>query len=271
MTKVYVKNPQDAPSGAKIQEGKRGGHYYESSGYKDNLVYDDEKSNDNIIILTEDLFDNQIRTTLSNFMSEGKVIKVNPPSEDEIRKQIEIAGLPKEINVIVIPYYCEAANAFNYVGGNDIYLLCGTPQTDKKLLESDIKILSDVGYDTKTFTWENRRVGTIIHENGHIRTWRRAGIKFNDTHWETKMHLKYSEYEEYILKYFKDKNNYINSYVLNKSLDAGVLSELIAEDFRLAWGGKASIIPHSYFYEEDLQYSKFRENRHHILRKLGLI
>jgi phage head maturation protease len=30
--KVYIKNPSEAPSGVKVQEGKRGGHYYESSG-----------------------------------------------------------------------------------------------------------------------------------------------------------------------------------------------------------------------------------------------
>lgn len=28
--KVYIKNPQDAPKGVKVEEGERGGHYYES-------------------------------------------------------------------------------------------------------------------------------------------------------------------------------------------------------------------------------------------------
>jgi len=42
--KVYVKNPSEAPVGVKLERGKRGGHYYESSQVKtnedrDNFLY----------------------------------------------------------------------------------------------------------------------------------------------------------------------------------------------------------------------------------------
>lgn len=217
----------------------------------------------NINIIRNEITDEDILNSLEEFDDESGIELIELPSDDEIYEQIEMSGIDKNRKIIVIPYFCKNANAFTYIGEDTIYLLGSTPEKDEDVMKELIDKLTSCGYDTKEFTWKNRRIGTIIHEEGHIKTYKISDIKNINDDSIIKLQSIFIDYQNYVFKYLKFEHK--------EHLEIGGLLEIIAEDFRIAWGGKASIFPHKYFYNLDIRNPKFKENRLNLLRKVGLI
>jgi len=139
-------------------------------------------------------------------------------------------------------------------------------ELETPLIDEDNKSLQEDGYDITNFTWKNRRAGTLIHEDGHIKSWQNAGItQMNDKEWEKKMHSKYQEYEDYVMQYLTDGNANADDQI-----ETPVLCEAIAEDYRCNYNSIANTLPHSHFYHEDRQDPKFKEMRWKLLKESGL-
>ncbi len=269
--KVYVKTPSEAPPNVKLQEGKRGGHYYESQESTLNNTKSPNKvsnvsnseSGDNIEIITGDIKDEHILDSLETFSKEGSIEAVPPPTKEEVQYWIKESGIPKDRKVVVIPFFSETVNGYNYMGEDTIYLMSNNLELDKEILEETRAELFKVGYNIEDCTFENRRIGTLTHEEGHIQTYKKAGITASSKKDAERLHYTFNEYEELIMKHFEKDQDMIFDYE--------VLLELIAEDFRISHGGKAGAFAHRYFYIDDKKDQSFQEKRLNILRKMGMI
>lgn len=217
---------------------------------------------DNIQIIRDEIIDESLLDSLEDLDNECGIESIELLSDDHIYNQIELSVIDENRKVIVVPYYCRNANAFTYVGEDTIYLLGSTPEKDEDIIEEDINRLSSCGYDTKEITWENRRIGVLVHEEGHIRTYQISNIK-NIDDCVNKLNSIFKDYKKYVYKYLNLGSE--------NCLDPKGLLEIIAEDYRINHSGRGSIFPHKYFYDLDIKDPKFKEERFNLLRKTGLI
>lgn len=260
--KVYIKTPSEAPQGVKVEEGKRGGHYYESSESSKQSETKPEEI-DNIEIIIGEIKEEHILDSLETFAEEGNIEALPPPTKEEVQYWIKESKIPKDRKIVVIPYFSETVNAYCHLGGNIIYLMSNNAELDKEVLEETRAECFKVGYDITNMTLENRRVGTLSHEEGHIRTYEMSGITENSEKDEERLHYTFQKYEETIMEHFKKD--------IDTIFDFEVLLELIAEDFRIGHGGKGASFPHRYFYIDDIQNPQFKQDRANILKKMGMI
>lgn len=305
--RIYIKNPSEAPKGVKVQEGKRGGIYYESSfqesskpnkfqeqtyeeiyGKEIEIIIDvpkeiidrykneEQKLNQPIPLIT---FKNLIQDASNSIQKEllGTKIYILPYSMD-------CWGFadPRNENVIFIPSY---DISFTYPN-KTVYEIYGFKEIeerlDKILLQDEKKIFNE----WKTLTKNDAIQKTLFHEKGHIETYKlleqKSGKKEYAKYWKPiekrTANGKYVENWDYsniefFLKLFKD---YITIPEVLQNLEkiddvrirAYQLGEMIAEDYRLLKGGKQSIIPNKYFWYFDLTRPEVKDKRHEILKKV---
>ncbi len=221
------------------------------------------KQEDNITIISGDINDTNILDSLKTFSKEGNIEALPPPTKEQVQYWIKESGIPKDQKVVVVPYWSETVNAFCYLGGNTIYLLSNNEELDKDVLEQTRTECFKAGYDIKEMTLENRKIGTLMHEYSHIKTYRKAGITPNSEKDEARLHHVFQEYEEYIMKHFEKDQDTL--------FDFEVLLEILAEDCRISYGGKVGAFPHRYFYIDDKKDTLFQSQRLNILKTMGMI
>lgn len=227
--------------------------------YKD-LEFEPES---NIEIIVGDIKDKNILDSLETFAEEGKIEALPPPTREEVQRLVDISGIDKNIKVVSVPYWSETVNAWTYMGDDVIYLMSNNAGLDKEVLEETRNECFKAGYDITNMTLENRKIGTLIHEESHIKTYKKAGITITSEKDFERLHYTFREYEKYIMKHFeKDKGTIF---------DSEVLLELIAEDGRINHRGRGNEFPHRYFYINDIKNPQFKEGRANILRKMGMI
>jgi hypothetical protein len=217
----------------------------------------------NIEIIVGNIKDKNILDSLETFAEEGEIEALSPPTQEEMENLINISGIDKNIKVVAVPYWSETVNAWTYMGDDVIYLMSNTEKLDKKVLDETRAECFKAGYDIKDMSLENRKIGTIIHEFSHIKTYHKAGITTTSEKDFDRLHFTFREYEEYIMKHFEKDQDTI--------FDGEVLLELIAEDGRINHNGRGNEFPHRYFYIEDIKNPQFKEERANILRKMGMI
>jgi len=271
--KVYVKNPSDAPPNVKLQEGERGGHYYESSRQSKSPTNKLETNNNEVNSNPEKNKKkiNVIDTNSDVFYEISDILKVSEANEILTKEYVE--NLVKENNInlndvsINILQFDVPVFGFTYpVNPNEIYL----PSTQNKFIKewiSDLKfLLISARYDNNeidNISINDKRVGTIIHEIGHTKV-----NKYLDlTHMSSMSELRQEEYKKFseYVKYVSDHYKMADVY--------SYLDEMLAEDYRQLIGGNQSKIPNRYFYKWDTIHNenyKYKEGRLNILRKMGV-
>lgn len=108
--KVYVKNPSDVPQGVKLEEGERGGHYYESGQTSQEVEYKPEEKPQHYEGLKGSSYYKGFDGKYDIFHFENAVVKVNPqdlPSDVTNRvlqcsDSFKFSSLKKKPNIIFL-------------------------------------------------------------------------------------------------------------------------------------------------------------------------
>ena len=262
--KVYVKNPSDAPPGMKVEEGKRGGHYYESDQieqYKKPKLKIPE-----VNVVSED---SDEMLYLLRFFEEEKITPKAPLSIDYIN------GIIKKHNIntggaIINLLPCIVGSAFAFVlchDPNNIYISAKDEQTTINWINDLKGVLQNERYsvDELNFNVEDKDASMIIHETGHTKVHKFVNLKDIKTQKEMEQieYEKFKEYADYLIFHYG-----VGIDNIYEKLD-----EILAEDYRQLIGGTQSNIPNRYLYPVDTKnskYFKYKEQRLNILRKMGV-
>jgi phage head maturation protease len=263
--KVYVKNPSEAPQGVKLQEGKRGGHYYESEGQDQESDKELEIKNNVETIITDSLKFFKIMA----ITDDEDVKEAIPISSQYIRNLIKDRKIDLSNNTLnLLPLYM--ADAFAFVLANDpnnIYLSATTDDEYNKWNETLKNDLKSYKYneDELNFNVDDKKAATIIHEVGHTKVHKFINLKDIKTQndFQKIEYNKFKEYANYLYKYYG-----VDLNVVYNQLD-----EMLAEDYRQLIGGTQAKIPNRYLSPVDTVNSdryKYKEGRLNILRNIGV-
>jgi len=263
--KVYVKNPAEAPPGAKLQEGKRGGQYYISDDMERSKPAAQQVKN-----RVETIFvDSQKFLNVMLMMGDDEYTSTAPTSIEYInglikKHNIDLGGVT--LNLLPL----NISNAFAFVSSNDptnIYLPATSEHEYAEWVDELKDILKEANYTPEelSFITEDKRAVTIIHEVGHTKV--HKFINFKDI--KTQLEFQKIEYEK-----FKKYAQYVQMHYgvsLNAMYES--LDEILAEDYRQIVGGSQAKIPNRYLYPTDTITSdryKYKEGRLNILREMGV-
>lgn len=283
--KVYVKNPSEAPAGVKLQEGKRGGHFYESKkepkmSYEDlENLHDDTPQEDGFTEKTPKklkIISRDSTEYLKLIDTIGEILQVSSydieqPTPEYMSNLIRTnnINIPDGISVYVLP--CNMLDAFAFVVPNipDIVYLVATPDDEiNKWLETLKFDLMRSGYDEeelKDITVDTKRAASIVHEIGHLKVHKAI-------HAENLEYTKQLQSRE--MEYFKPYVEFvIRTYNISAMVVINYLDEMLAEDYRQIIGGNQTALPNRYFYPWDTVNSdnyKYKQERLDILKKIGV-
>ena len=263
--KVYIKNPADAPPGVKLQEGKRGGQYYMSDDMERSKPKVQQVKN-RVETLS---VDSRKFLNIMLLMSDDEYFSAEPISAEYInalikKHNIDLGGATLNLLPLNMP------DAFAFVAANDptnIYLPSTSAFEYSKWVHEVKDVLKDVNYTNEelSFTAEDKRATTIVHEVGHTKVHKFINLKDIPTTDEFKRieYDRFKEYAQYLQTYYG-----VNFSAMYQNLD-----EILAEDYRQIIGGSQAKIPNRYLYPTDTITSdryKHKEKRLNILRKMGV-
>ncbi len=265
--KVYVKNPEDAPSNVKVQEGKRGGHYYESS-QEDNQQERENKPQEFVNnIKTLDKNSDEI-TDLVNLLGHQFQFESSKPLDVNYIKNILEKNNIQNTNITILPFNIKEVFGFVRPKQTNIYLSSTDNKNITIWINQQKDLLKKVGYDDnelKDINVDNKMAGTIIHEMGHIKV--NKAIHIEECNLISDRNLReqrmFHEYIKYIHKFYN-----IDTLEIFRVLD-----ELLAEEYRQLVAGEQAQLPNRYLYRADTIHSaqyKFKKGRLDILRKMGV-
>lgn len=279
--KVYVKNPGDAPQGMKLQEGERGGHYYETQLSSQNLEnlqndQDNKKINEKDSEKVKLLYANSEEIKKISNLIEISSVK-SPLTKEYINNIIKKNNINiNDVSINILQFDIKDAFAFTLPINYNIIYLASTP--DEKIntwLSNNQFALIAAGYDVnelKDINVDVKRIASIVHEIGHTK----VNKKIYSTNMKYISELRDKE-KEIFYEYFKYIfNNYPiggDTTWLRENAIESQLDEMLAEDYRQIVGGNQAKIPNRYFYKWDTIHNenyKYKEGRLNILRKMGV-
>ena len=270
--KTYIKSPEDAPKGADVKEGSRGGLYYDGDGdskikQKDIIHYKDKGitiyQKDNYIVYDKPpTLVVKGQNLIPKYGGEAQISlkeakdAINEAKNINIKSKINILNYNSEdgdTNGFMIPLIKD--NMYIYMSKQDVSIEGLSEFYEENNKKSKAKII-------KELTQKDLLLKTMMHEEGHLKTVKAFGnymdndFTFND--------VKIEGFKEYI------------SLMLEgwpyAGIDSYKIGEVIAEDYRVAKARKHKLptrdMLNAHTYKYDIKNPEATRARQRMIFKI---